>query len=511
MKKILYLVVLISVGLSSACKKSKKPDEPTPVGPTKTGSTLDLIKDSIYLYTKEDYYWNTSIPEYTAFNPRAVSGSSDDEAVAKEVDMLSQYAINPATGQAYEYNSNSPGEAKYSFIDNGQTSTSLGGTNGDFGFALTYYTSATDLRVRYVYPGSPAGNAAMHRGDLVVKMNNRTSLSASITNDYNAVVAGLSGNALTMTLQRPNGTQYDVSINRGSYTVNPVLLYKVIDQGTKKVGYVVFNSFTSPANAQPKLLEAFNYFATNGITDLVVDLRYNGGGYVSTAEYLTNLIVPAGKTNTTMYNTFYNSILTSGKAQLLRNQVRKDNNGNAYNYAQIDFSLAGNKVNFSKVGNLNVNRVFFIVTGSTASASELTINNLRPHMNVQLIGRTTYGKPVGFFDIKINKYELYVPEFETKNSADQGGYYTGMAPGSSAYPGYLAGDDLSKDFGDPAEGLLARALAYVNTGNYAVASLKTQKVNVPNAITADESEALTQKFDEHKFKGMVYDKAPKMK
>ena len=103
-------------------------------------------------------------------------------------------------------------------------------------------------------------------------------------------------------------------MNVATYNVNPVLKDTIFDQGNgHKVGYIVFNSFTSDANADPHLDAAFANFAAQGVTDLVVDLRYNGGGYVSTAEYMDNLIVPAAKTNTLMYNTYYNNILTSGK------------------------------------------------------------------------------------------------------------------------------------------------------------------------------------------------------
>src|SRR6202012_3878625 len=133
-----------------------------------------------------------------------------------------------------------------------------------------------------------------------------------------------------------------------------------------------------------------------------------------------------------------------------------------------NFGVAANAVNFSKIGGLSVGTVFFMVTGSTASASEFTINNLRPIMNVQLIGQTSYGKPVGFFDIDINKYEMFIPEFYTVNSAGQGGYYSGMTPGTTTYPGVADFDDVTKDFGDPTEGLLAHALHYMSAGTFSV-------------------------------------------
>lgn len=467
MKKIVYFFTLaLTTGILSACHKHKAEE----------ATTADMVKDSIYLYTKECYYWNNGLPEYDAFGPRNASGSSDLDAFTQEVDALSQYKINPATNYPYEYVASNPGQAKYSFIDGGQTSTILGGTKTDFGFAVTALSN-TDLRVRYVYPGSPAGLANMHRGEQITTINGHTGFDINNTADYNMVISALGTSPINLTLKRGDNTTYSVTVTSTSYTINPVITYKVFDQGGgKKVGYIVFNTFTSLANAQPKLDEAFNYFAANSVTDLVVDLRYNGGGYVNTSEYLANLIVPAANTNALMYNTYFNSILTSGKEVLLKNQARRDANNQPYTLADVDYSVAFNAVKFSKKGTLNVNRVFFIVTGSTASASELAINNLRSQMDVKLIGRTTYGKPVGFFAININQYQLYVPEFETKNSAGQGGYYTGMAPGTADYQGVNDADDLTKDFGDPTEKLLAHALNYVKTGIYG-ATLQVQSIN----------------------------------
>ncbi|QKJ29085.1 hypothetical protein HQ865_04725 [Mucilaginibacter mali] len=497
MKRSFYFAVVLVAGVLTACHH-KKSDEGILDGPTKEGTTLDLVRDSVYLYTKEAYYWADAIPSYHDLQPRSINGSSDLAAVGAEVNILSQFKINPQTGQPYEYVANSGGQAKYSFIDNGQTSAALGGNKADFGFALTAISN-TDIRVRYVYGGSAAGNNGVHRGDMLTTVNSRSNLDLSSNTDYNFIVNALGTSPLSMTLKRPDNSTYSVTLNSGSYTVNPVLLYKTFDLGSgKKVGYIVFNTFTAPANATPKLDEAFASFTSNGITDLVVDLRYNGGGYVSTSEYLANLIVPTAKNNTTMYNYYFNSTLQSGKAEVLKNQVARDANG-LYNLAQVDYTVAGNAVNFSKKGSLNIGRVFFLVTGGTASASELAINNLIPAMDVKLIGTNTYGKPVGFFAININAYQLYVPEFETKNSAGQGGYFTGMNPGGN-YPGFGSNDDLTKDFGDATEGLLSHALNYVKNGTYGT-SLKIQSV--------DGQPAVSHNIGAEDFNGMIANRRPR--
>ncbi|RZA01715.1 MAG: hypothetical protein EOP47_09715 [Sphingobacteriaceae bacterium] len=515
MKKFIYLTLVVIAGFAVSCKKDVKPDDNNTITPSKTGSTLDLIRDSIYLYAQESYLWYDGLPDYATFNPRSITGTNDLSALAKVVDKISQYKINPATKKPYEYYEPSPGEAKFSFIDEGGTSTQLNGVNGDFGFAPLYNTE-TDLRVKYVYAGSPAAAKGIKRGYQIIRINNRTNLTyddGGATTQF-VVNAIYNNSTVSMTLKKPDNTTFDVDLVVANYNVNPVITYKVLEPvAGKKVGYIVFNTFVNIDVAKPELDLAFSSFASNNITDLVVDFRYNGGGYVSTAEYLTNLIVPAGKTGS-MYTTYYNDKLANynnaaRQKSILANQFFKDPSTNTtYNYAQVDYSPY--TVNFQKQGSLNITgKVFFIVSGNTASSSELVINNLRPHMTVQLIGTKTYGKPVGFFDIKINKYELYVPQFVTKNSAGQGDYFDGMLPGSINYPGKMDYDDVTKEFGDPTEGLLAHALSFVTTGNYT--SVANQSTDVGLRSFSAIQPKVAADLDDHKFNGMIHDRPLRIK
>jgi hypothetical protein len=510
MRKLIYvLITVLVIAVVPSCKKdSKKNSGNNTDGPSKTGTTMDLIKDSIYLYTKEDYLWHDAIPDYAAFNPRSFSGSDDLSALQKEVDALSQYKTNTTTGRPFEYYEPSPGEAKYSFVDDGSESSRLNAVTGDFGFGLVYI-SVDDLRIKYVYPNSPADQQGIKRGYKITRINDHSGSSLTYDNGSNTnyvINAYSNSSTISMTLKRPDNTTFEANLNATTYTVQPVLTHKVITSGTHKIGYIVFNSFTSPSTAQPGINAAFADFGA--ITDLVVDLRYNGGGYVSTAEYLDNLIVPSSKSGTLMYNTYYTDNLVNHKAPLLKNQVRSDGGG-LYNLADQDYSVAANVTKFAKQGSLNISRVFFIVTGSTASASELTINNLRPVMDVKLIGSTTYGKPVGFFDIDINKYQLYIPEFSTKNSAGQGDYYDGLTPGD-AIQGVEDNDDVTKDFGDVTETLLAHAINYVKTGTFSL-SQQVQSTSRLNTFSIQQTNQIGLKLNPHKFMGMIFDKSLKRK
>ncbi len=118
---------------------------------------------------------------------------------------------------------------------------------------------------------------------------------------------------------------------------------------------------------------------------------------------------------------------------------------------------------------------------------------------MKLVGGKTFGKPVGFFAINIDKLDLYIPQFETKNSRNEGGYFDGMAVDFSQ------ADDVSKDFGDPTERLLAAALSYSAKGTFSISKPNTT-ISSTKAMSVSEAEHLTEEIDKNRFKGMVDDK-----
>ncbi|MFD1255893.1 S41 family peptidase [Mucilaginibacter terrae] len=487
MKKTLLSIAFLAVVISS-CKKDKT-------------SEIDELKDKVYEYAQEVYLWYDALPAANSFNPRQFSGSSDLNALQNEIDALSQIKINPSTDKPYEYDASFPGTAKYSYIDGGEAATSIGGTGTDFGFSLSYANASyNDLRIRYVYPNSSAATQNLLRGYRVLAVNDGSVTATTGSNSDPVIIRlnqALSSNSMKLNVQRFDGTTFTTTVTKGSYTTNPVIKYSTITSATgKKVGYFAFSRFTVLDNAKPKIDEAFSKFAADNVTELVIDLRYNGGGSVETAEYLANYMVPAAMNNTIMFTEYYNNKMQSGNHPVLS----KD-----YNVKAGQFSLASNTYKFSKIGGLNLNQVFFIVTSRTASASELVINNLKPALpqGVKLIGQTTYGKPVGFFGIKIGDYDMYLAEFESRNAEGKADFYQGMIPGSN-FAGYIASDDVTKDFGDPTENLLSRAISYIDKGTYIVTNVKGQ-----NSISGTEEAKLrgvNQLLDnKHDFSGAVHD------
>lgn len=493
-QKLFLLGFALLTGVS-ACRKDPKPVPAPVVTPpvVNTGTRAELTKDSIFLYAKETYYWNDQFPAYDVFKPRTYASN---QAVLDAIIKL------PGTGKPVD---------KYSFLDDGSVSDELGGVSGDYGFSVFYNGSgSSDLRVKYVSPNSPAASKNLKRGYRITKLNGRTDLSSASQTTLTFVSDAIFGsaNSVSMTVEKPEGATEDVVVNRANYATTPIFHTSVFTVGTKKVAYIVFNSFTT--NSRDALTAKIAEFATAGATELVVDLRYNGGGSVATSDLFTNLVAPASVTGSLMYTTFWTKTMQDGKANILSNQPLLDENGKLRpftggvngvyaTYADIDYSPAGNRENFAKVGSANFSRVYFLVLSGTASASELLINNLKPVMDVKIIGRTTYGKPVGFFAITIDKLDLYIPQFETKNSLNAGGYYAGMTPDFSI------ADDVTKDFGDPTEGMLAAALSYSQKGTFTV-SKPGNTISSTRAMSVYEAEQLTRELDKNKFKGMIDDK-----
>ncbi|MEJ2882157.1 S41 family peptidase [Pedobacter sp. GR22-6] len=222
--------------------------------------------------------------------------------------------------------------------------------------------------------------------------------------------------------------------------------------------YLALTEFAHLNTLKPILDQAFVGFADAGVTTLVVDLRNNSGGYVETAKYLANLMAKPAMNGQVMYSEHFNSEMQQGKASILKKQIYLDGNnqpvylnGRLATYADVDFSVSGNTYTFEKGVGLNqLSSIYFLVNGSTASASELLINALKPYFNVKLIGSKTYGKPVGSFGIKIDQYTLYVSNFLIKNSRGKGDYFDGM-------PVDIAADDAS--LGTGAEAILANTIA----------------------------------------------------
>ncbi|BAV08712.1 Peptidase family S41 [Filimonas lacunae] len=497
MKKFFLTCIIIAV--FAACHKKNDP-APQPTTPT-TGSRTEFSLDTLYLYASQTWLWYDALPSYTTFNPRQYAGygSSDLAALKKELFDLVQYKINPSTGQPYE----APigvNQGKYSFVEAGNLTTgrlatvSLEGKGNDLGLELAI-VNGTEVRVRYVNPSSSAAAAGITRGCRIITMN-----GTAVSGNSTTLNSALAQSSLPLTAEKPDGSTIDVTLSKSSYVSSPVLKYSVVTSGSKKIGYIAFARFSVLSGAQEQLDKAFAAFADAGVVDLVIDLRYNGGGYVQTAEYFSNLVAPTSANGYVMYSEQFNGLMQSGKATILASIPYSDANkqpvyinGRRATYADVDYSVQKNTHNFSKKGTLqSVKNVAFIVTGSTASASELLINSLKPYVNVQLVGAKTYGKPVGFFGIGIDQYTVYISQFKSANSKGEGDYFDGFTPG------ILSADDVTRDFGDVNELALSKAVAWIASG----AAPSGGRMQVQGKLVNEQSVSILNSRD-NEFNGMI--------
>ncbi len=278
-----------------------------------------------------------------------------------------------------------PGEAidRFSviFSDYNQLEGILSGTTENNGadFAL-YFKDASQTSVfgvvRYILPNSDAALKDVQRGAIFYAING----TALTKENYNAL---LNNDSYTMNFAdydsgniTPNGQS--VSLTKSVISENPVYLTSVINSGAHKIGYLMYNGFYP--NYESQLNAAFSNLKSQGITELVLDLRYNSGGSVATATRLASLIT----------GQFTNQVFA--KEQWNAKLEDYYNSTNPSTLLNFFTNKLGNNETLSS---LNLNKVYILTTKSSASASELVINGLKPYINVVQIGDVTTGKNVG--------------------------------------------------------------------------------------------------------------------
>lgn len=298
-----------------------------------------------------------------------------------------------------------------------------------FGFGSAYVND--QLRVSQVFPDSPAAEIGLTRGDRFVEINGVTIEELAARGQLGGVFgASREGVTVEVVYERADGERVGGTMVKRVITIPTVTDTQVytLEDG-RRVGYLFFRNFVQPS--VEALDAAFAVLKDAQVHDLVLDLRYNGGGLVSVAQHLSSMI-GGPRTN----------------GQLLAEYFHNDRN--AFRNREIRFEEKGNA--------LTLDRVFVITTGSSASASELVINALRPFMEVITIGATSYGKPVGQYGINFCDKVLYPVAFTLRNANGEGDYFEGFAPTCPA------ADDLDHQLGDRHEGSLAEALRFVTTG-----------------------------------------------
>jgi carboxyl-terminal processing protease len=345
---------------------------------------------------------------------------------------------------------------------------SQGGVSASYGasFEILAPTVPRRIVVGFVEPNSPAFGM-LQRGDTILQVDGRDAVNGNTTADVDALNAGLFpdniNQAHAFLVRDLAGTQRTVNLTSASVTSTPVLEVSRLDSPTGEVGYILFNDHI--ATAEPALRTAINQLLVQpAVTDLILDLRYNGGGYLDIASEAAYMVA--------------NTTLTGG--QTFERLVFNDKHPNTdpiTNQPLTPTPFHSTTQGFSGASGvalptLNFTRVYIITGPGTCSASESIINSLRGvGVQVFLIGSTTCGKPYGFYPTDNCGTTYFSIQFRGENDAGFGDYSDGFSPANTAtnrgtsVPGCSVADDFTHELGDPAEGRIAAAMAFRASNN----------------------------------------------
>lgn len=337
-----------------------------------------------------------------------------------------------------------------------------------FGFRGRVIVDANENPLYYevldVYAGAPAGNAGFERGDRFVGINGKPVPELTIDQVFEEFGPNEEGFEVSFEVEKRSGERRAVSVAKALVDVPtvPEEHVRILDTDAGKVGYLHFRTFFGDADG--RLLQEFAEFNAAGVKNLIVDLRYNGGGSVPIAYGLATLIggpeLFENQAGTVMVRRVHNPLVSSEGF---------DRTAYFGCDAYTTPALAAQCQNQSAIR--NVENVVFITGRGSASASELVITALQPYENVSLVGERTYGKPVGQYGLRFclatpNVFEtrqadLWAVTFAHRNAEGFEDYYDGLP----VTEGCQVQDDLTRELGDPREARLAAALRYLETGS----------------------------------------------
>jgi hypothetical protein len=403
MRHILVLLIALAAG---ACGSSGS-DEGGPVSCTNNGQ-----KDFVLAAMRDWYLWNDRLP-----------ADVDPGNFATPESLLAYLAsFSPDDGNGNPVDT-------YSFINSAQADAQFFGEGKYEGFGFSWrFEDVNEVRLSRVFTDSPAFAAGLARGQAIVALDGR---SIAEIEAAEGVSVALNSGTLDFTMREVDGTEFTVTITQDVVTIAPVPQWRRIPRPAgPDVGYIELAQFVSTAD--PAFDAVFADFRANGVNDVILDLRYNGGGLVSTAELLGDYL----------------------GGDVAANLVFSDTRFNA------DRAAANDRLEFfERLGNsMSLSRLVVVATRGTASASELVTNGMAPHVEVAIVGDSTFGKPVGQVGFEFCEKILRPTAFQTFNADGFGDYFDGL-PATCA-----AEDDLDFAVGADDDPNMVAALGYLDTG-----------------------------------------------
>lgn len=406
---LLLITALAVTGCSSSDSAPPQVGDPACTNDGQKQFVLDAMRDI--------YFWNTSLPATVD-----LSAHASPEALLEF--LKSSSPVSSVTNNPVD---------RFSFINSAAADSAFFGEGKFEGFGFgSRFEAADDFRFTHVISGSPAEQAGIERGHRVLMLDGRTIADIEANEGVGAM---FDMDPLQFTIRRLDNSEFTVTVTKDIVTINPLPQWRVVDTATGPVGYMELATFISTAD--PVFDTIFAEFRQASITDLIVDLRYNGGGLVSTTELLGDFLGGRGANGLVFSRTLFNA------DNSFRDSVRQ--------FQQFTNSL-------------NLSRLIIIGSRRTASASELITNSMEPYVEVTIVGDTTFGKPVGQVGIEFCEKILRPTSFETVNALGQGGYFDGLPVDCPA------ADDLAVAVGADNDPNVATALSYFANGACPVAS-----------------------------------------
>ena len=318
---------------------------------------------------------------------------------------------------------------RFSFINSLEANDNFfeQGTFEGFGFRAVINEPRDAYQIAFVFNNSPSGAAGWKRTDRITAING---VSAANIINGDGLNAALVGDTATFTIGDLSAPASDQVLTKALVIMNTVLTADIVTTETQNIGYIALSSFIE--NTSKEFSDAIDLLKAANVDELVLDLRYNGGGRVIASRNVASYIGGDLTKDFNFSKTTHNNKYTQS---------------NATNPFQ----------NFSN--SLGLSRVYVLTSQSTCSASELVINSLSPFLEVVQIGATTCGKPVGMYGKTFCDKILLPIEFQSVNNNDEGDYFDGLPADCPAI------DDLTHDFADPAESMLSTAIFHMNNSS----------------------------------------------
>lgn len=406
-------------------------------GSTQSGPTdCTLVNQNGYVYEQlqDTYLWAEFVSD--GADPASYPSPS---AVLQD---LRHTLDETRFGSSYSYVAN---QAEFTSLLNEGQFTGLGVRLG--------FTDADELTALLVFSGSPAAQAGLARGTRILRIEGQVpSSDPSQPNFFNTLLgADEAGVTVEMEIQQVGATTSQiVEVTKDVVTIDSVQNAQVFQTvGGSTVGYLLFtNFFADPSRTA--LRQAFSTFRSQGVDELILDLRYNGGGSVRTSTILASLV--AG-----------NRVFSGNSGEVFTDAAANENHPElGFVERFIDEAEA-----------IDLGRVVVISTASTASASELVINGLEPFIDVAVVGATSFGKPVGQHPMNFCDKTLVAVTFQTLNADGQGDYFNGITPDCAA--GDEWAEPLNIDGNTGNEASIQTALDFLTTGQCPAASKSLQQ------------------------------------